>query len=140
MAVNFQAALLSRAWAESIAAPDAPRRWGGVVRDAQRRFRDAGGDPGALALFAMLGDPALRLAPTEVLPARATSIVADSCVVQIRFVGAPNSVYQIEQSPDAVAGPWEGMLESTSTADGTFDAVVGIEAGDSVRFFRAVPR
>jgi hypothetical protein len=138
--VNFQAALLNRAWAESIAAPDAPRRWGGVVRDAQRRFRDAGGDPGALALFAMLGDPALRLAPTEVLPARATSIVADSGVVQIRFVGAPNSVYQIEQSPDAVAGPWEGMLESTSAADGTFDAVVGIEAGDSVRFFRAVPR
>lgn len=138
--VNFQAALLNRAWAEAISAPDAPRRWGGVVRDAQRRFRDAGGDPGALALFAMLGDPALRLAPTEILPARATSIVADSGVVQIRFVGSANSSYRIEQSSDAVAGPWEAVMESTSAADGAFDAVVGIEAGDSARFFRAVPR
>ncbi len=138
--VNFQAALLSRAWAEAIAAPGAPRRWGGVVRDAQRRFREAGGDPGALALFAPLGDPALRLAPTETVPARATSIVADLGVVKVRFVGAGNAAYRIEQSSDAVEGPWSVVFESTSGPDGSFDIVHALEAGESARFFRAVPR
>jgi hypothetical protein len=139
-AVNFQSALLNLAWADALTAAAPGERWGTVVVDARRRFREAGGDPDASQVFTTFGDPSFRIGQPAPGWARASQAGLVVGRFRVLFQGSSGAGYAIEATPDPVNPAWQRIADVVADASGRFEWSQPVGTAVDSWFFRAVPR